>query len=400
MNSVLDYRVPVGRKISGPERIAEARRLNDLLSAANSFSFIRMGDYDLSLLEDEAGFAPETWAWERTGTQARGSHGLDARYRDRLHLVLEQADFVDFSDLLWQPGAEFLDQYRSRARNTCTDRERSYILPTWVEQHFKHYCSGRRVLFCGSEAPILQHLCAKPSYLAACADYFELGENVFFLRPKADGRNLAQHLDEIKDDLRRVISQHRIETIFLSLGAGAKILCVELAKELGIHAIDFGAMMRALCYSGSDGNRAARATHSIYLFRVPFALHMDAVEQAFPELPPESILAKAHAQLLLEVQEKEVGWSHSAGESDLSASNVTNFRAGLMDYKQRYRHLFKHSAATRKERKDFLHFCGKNKLTWEGRVFYLLFLIKSQLTSALKIQRRNFQAGDVQRETA
>jgi hypothetical protein len=36
---------------------------------------------------------------------------------------------------------------------------------------------------------------------------------------------------------------------------------------------------------------------------------MGAVEKAFPNLKPEEILAKAHAQLLLEIQKKEIGWN-------------------------------------------------------------------------------------------
>jgi hypothetical protein len=111
---------------------------------------------------------------------------------------------------------------------------------------------------------------------------------------------------------------------------------------------------------------------------------MDALEKAYPELSPEELLAKAHAQLLLEVQEKEVGWSHSAWENDFSRENIIHFQEGFSVYKRRYAHLFNHSAVTRKERADFLHFCGTHKLTWEGRFFLIGFKLKSFLAKLIK----------------
>jgi cytidylate kinase len=47
-----------------------------------------------------------------------------------------------------------------------------------------------------------------------------------------------------------------VDTVFLSLGGAAKILCFELAKELDVRMFDFGAMLRALTFSGSPGNLA------------------------------------------------------------------------------------------------------------------------------------------------
>jgi hypothetical protein len=379
--SILSHRVQVGPKIISEERRAEALRLRRLLEANEAFSFIRVGDFEFALLEDGKDPVGNDAAWDIAGTEPRGSTGLDGRHREDLIDAIREADFVDFLDLNWPEGLEPLLRYRSMAKATCSSHRASYILGTWVEHHFKEYCRGRRVLFCGAEAPILENLCKDPEYLKAAKEFFEPGEGAFFLRPREDGRDLANNLEGIREDIVDAIKKNGIHTVFISLGAGAKILCVDLAKELGIHAIDFGAMMRALCYSGSDGNRAARSTHSVFLFRVPFLNYMRAVENAFPYLKPEENLAKAHAQLILELQHKEVGWTHSGWEFDFSAENIERFKAGFSNYKHRYKRLFKLSPATRRERIDFLHFCGKHRLTWEGKLFYVFLEVKSFVKS-------------------
>ena len=191
-----------------------------------------------------------------------------------------------------------------------------------------------------------------------------------------DGRDLDANLDLVKEDVRKFIKAHRLDTLFLALGGGAKILGYELSRELGICCFDFGAMIRALTYSGCDGNRVARSPHSPFLFRIPFETHMDVLEQAFPNLTPAELLAKAHGQLLLEVMEKEVGWTFASWEFDFSPENVSVFRRAFKEYRQRYGKLFNSSSAARTERAGFLHFCGIHRLTLEGRVFLLLFRLK------------------------
>ena len=52
---------------------------------------------------------------------------------------------------------------------------------------------------------------------------------------------------------------------------------------------------------------------------------MDALEQAFPNLTPAELLAKAHGQLLLEVMKKEVGWTFASWEFDFSEENRLGF---------------------------------------------------------------------------
>jgi len=375
--SIVAQRASLGAKIESPERLAAAARLNERLCSKDPFSFIRIGDFDLSLLEaEDAAESRESEEWRRSGIRGSGSPGLGLGQSDALGQAVVEADFTDFCDLLWPNGFGPLDKWRKKARATCHSRETSYILPTWFEHHFRDFCRRRRVLFCGAEAPILEELCRDPGYAACCRDFFEPGPAMFFLRPRNDGRNLAADLPLIAQDLRHAVETHSIDTAFISLGGAAKILCADLAKQTGIRAVDFGALMRSLCYGGSDGNRPARSTHAIFYFRVPFAMHMRAVISAFPGLEPADLLAKAHAQLLLELQCKEKGWSYSAWEHDFSDGNLAEFRRGLKDYRRMFRRLFGVSPGAKDERRLFLDFCAQHKLTAEARAFNFLRGVK------------------------
>ena len=387
-------RAPLGRKpaYAAAVRTAEARRLTSLFSGKRGFSFVRLGDYEVAyLLAAESGNTETIFPADGvvSGTQGTGSPGLAIAQASRLRVALEQANYLDYHDLLWNDRT-LLTRLALQRAHGCThnpSRETSYIVPAWFEQEFKTYCRNRRVLFCGAEAPLLEELLRSQEFRQASADFWPEECKAFFLRPRDNGCNLAGSLDHIKQDLADSISRWSIDTLFLSLGGGAKILCQELASELGICAVDFGALLRSLTYSGSDGNRASRATHTVFLFRVPFGLYMDALEKTFPDLTSEELLAKVHAQLLLEVQEKERGWSHSAWENDFSSENTAYFQEGFGEYKRRYRNLFKKSDRTRKERADFLHFCGIHKLTWEGRIFLAKFRAKSVIARMLKVRQ-------------
>ncbi len=379
----------------GREREAEAARLTGIFkeSEGKGCSFIRLGDFDVALLlAGQAGadspFPSET---KISGTQGMGSPGLEAAQVPRLRQAIEGADYVDFHECLWK-STTLLDLLGLRRRPSVARNPNalcSYILPSWLELEFKNYCRGRTILFCGAEAPLLEELSRQPSFQHDAQAFWPADAKIHFLRPREDGKNLSRNLDLIADDIARAVKQQGVDTLFLSLGGGAKILCHELARSLHVTAIDFGAFLRSLTYSGSDGNRASRATHTVFLYRVPYGQFMDALERAYPNLTDEELLAKAHAQLLLEVQEKEVGWSHSAWEYDFSSENRGYFTQGLAEYKRRYSRLFDKSDVTRKERADFLHFCGTHRLSWEGVFFLAKFTIKSWLARLLKGGRTN-----------
>lgn len=371
----LDARLDLGPKPVSSLRYLEAKRLNDLLEARLGFSFIRLGDYDLALLEGNDNPDKAVDPWAVAGTQQRGSTGLDKTFSGRLINAIKKSDFVDFLDLNWPSNFEPLLRYRDMARDTCSSREVSYVLNSWMEHFFLSYCKDRKILFCGSEAPILSYLIERPEYLSAAHGVFEPEKsNIFFLRPQNNGKKLLENLDGILLDLEESVKRNNVDCVMLSLGAGAKILAVELAKRHQIHAMDFGAFTRSLCYCGSDGNRAARSTHSIFLFHVPFETHMFAVEKAFPDLQPHELLAKAHAQLLLDLQEKDKYWSFDCWKIFSKGQNMLWFRSSYRQYKKRYRGLFKLNAQTAKERAALLCFLGEYKVSWDA-IAYLKFLI-------------------------
>src|SRR5260370_21087026 len=73
---------------------------------------------------------------------------------------------------------------------------------------------------------------------------------------------------------------------------------------------------------------------------------------------PGELLAKAHGQVLLELVKKEVGWTSTSWDFEFSPENVSAFRTGFQEYRQRYGKLFSSSPAAKMERAGFLHFCG------------------------------------------
>jgi hypothetical protein len=377
-----------GSKSDGQvERLAEAKRLTRLMQAQRPFCLLRMGDVELKFLLtyqdqrleqlDHSEYADGPLS----GTQGCGNPGLGPKHAERLWKVYEQADYVDFHERNW-PN-EHLVKKLKLARNPGSHRnpnkETSVIFLTWVEQEFKPYCQGRRIGFAGAEARLLELLSRTEEFKKQAKDYWPDQAEIFFHQARNDGRNLDANLDLVKADLRKFVLDHQIDTLFISLGGGAKIIGFELARELGICCFDFGAMTRALTYSGCDGNRVARSPHSPFLYRIPFGLYMDSLEQAMPKLTPAELLAKAHGQLILEVLRKEVGWTFASWEFDFSAENRAAFQKAYQAYRVRYAPLFKASPEARQERAGFLHFCGTHGLTLEGRWFLFQFRVKGLL---------------------
>jgi hypothetical protein len=385
---------PLGSKPLNLEaRRKESRRLTALMANHRPFCYLRMGDMDLAYLLAIQDKRVADLAYDDgpiVGTVAYCNPGLGPDHASRYWQAFLHADYVDSYERIF-PVEHWLPRLKlSRASQLHgnPDRETSVILLTWLEFEFKPYCQGRRVGVAGAEARLLELLTGQASWREAARPYWPENGQVFFHQVREDGRNLDRNLDLVKQDLRDFIQRNRIDTVFLSLGGGAKILCYELSRELNICAFDFGAMLRGLTYSGSDGNRASRSPHSPFLFRVPFDVFISALEEAFPNITPEELLAKAHAQLLLEVQHKEIGWTHAWSELDLSPSNRRAFQEAYREYRRKYRHLFRKSSGTRRERAGFLHFCGMHRLTWEGRRFMAMFRMKSALATGLRFVGR------------
>lgn len=337
---------------------------------------------------DSPEFAPNQET--TSGTLPAGAPGITTRSAGRLTRALENADYVDFHERLWPVSALLprlrLDRRKNLERNP--DAQTSYILLTWMEWEFKNYCERHRVGFTGAEASVLAYLSRRAEFRHAARAVWPSGGQQFFHQPRNNGDQLEKNLDLIKEDLKTFVQQNQIDTLFISLGGGAKILVTELSEELGIRCIDFGAMLRGLCYMGSDGNRVGRSTHFPFYHRLDFDLVMDAIEESFPSLKPEYLLAKAHAQLILEVQEKECGWTHSSKELRLDSESIETFRDAEKKYSRRYSKLWGATPLTKAERANFLHFCGTHGLTLHGRFFLIWFHVKGVVASLLKRFRR------------
>ncbi|MDX2256950.1 MAG: hypothetical protein NW214_15665 [Pseudanabaenaceae cyanobacterium bins.39] len=380
---------PLGSKpVNLEKRKIEARKLSQLMTEKRPFCFLRIGDMDLAyLLAAQEGKSVEFNDNESTvgGTLASGTPGISQQYATRLYNALTLGDYVDFHERLY-PMEHWLPRLqlpRSQYLHRNPDRETSYLSLTWLEFEFKHYCNSRRIGIAGAEAKLLELLTKQVAWQKESEPFWPSKSEIYFHQVREDGRNLDKNLDLIKKDLSDFIDFNQIDTLFLSLGGGAKILCYELSREHNICTFDFGAMLRALTYSACDGNRSTRSNHSPFLFRVPFNIYMSAIQEAFPSLSNEEILAKAHAQVILELLSKEVGWSCSYWEYNFSKDNYFYFSQSYQSYLKNYRYLAYTSSTTKKELKSFLYFCGVNSLTIEGRVYYFIFRIKAKLQELL-----------------
>jgi hypothetical protein len=371
-----------GKKEDGYDaRLAQAPFLSKLMRERRPFCFLRMGDMELAYLladQEQRLDRIEFADGPLSGTQAYTNPGLSAKHAQRLRHAYERADYVDFHEGNW-PNEHLvakliLDRAPGLYRNPT--KETSLVFLTWTEKEFKRYANGRRIGFAGAEARLLKLLSQSSEFKRAAADYWPEQAEIFYHQVRNDGRDLDANLDLVSRDLREFIQGHEIDTLFLSLGGGAKILGYELSRELGICCFDFGAMIRALTYSGCDGNRTTRSPHSPFLFRIPFGVYMDALEQVMPNLSSAELLAKAHGQLLLELLRKEIGWTSVSWDFDFSEENVSAFHTAFQEYRRRYHKLFGSSAATKMERTGFLHFCGTHGLTLEGRLFLMAFRTK------------------------
>jgi len=378
-----------GKKDDGYDaRLNQAKFLSELMRTRRPFCFLRMGDMELVYLlaqQHDKLDAIEFGDGPVSGTQAWCNPGLSAKHAARLRKAYEGADYLDLHEKNW-PNEHLVPRLaleRAAGSYRNPTKEASLVFLTWTESEFKPYCQHRRVGFAGAEARVLELLSQKPEFKQASVQYWPERARIFYHQVRDDGRNLDANLDLVKEDLREFVREHRLDTLFLSLGGGAKILGYELSRELGICCFDFGAMIRAFTYSGCDGNRVARSPHSPFFFRIPFQTHMDALEQAFPNLTSAELLAKAHGQLLLEVLKKQVGWTFASWEFDFGSENVSSFCLAFKEYKKRYQRLFTSSSAAKKERAGFLHFCGTHSLTNEGKYFLRKFRAKAAVRKVL-----------------
>jgi hypothetical protein len=245
----------------------------------------------------------------------------------------------------------------------------------WVRYELRNYMVGRRCLFAGAEAAVFEKLSHMPEFHECSRGFLELSADTHFL---ALTGKIADDLDELKSTIAQQIDKHGIDTLFLSLGGGAKILCAELAQEHGICCFDFGGLMRGLTYSGSDGQMFCRSTHHPFFYRVPFDVYMDALEQVFPDYRPVELLCKAQCQVYLEGTSHKVGESVPTPDFRISKQELPRFRETYQRYWQRYKNLAKRSKATRLFDLGF-RMCVSELISGRGTGYWIIRLQKAIL---------------------
>jgi len=363
------------------ERKLEASRLTELMKTKRPFSFLRLGDLELIFMvtcQNENKYNVEWFDEKKTVSSniVYGHPGLDVSHYPRLIHAYENCSFLDFHDG-WKVNIEHLpklklNRHQEALRNSSP--QTSQIFFDWLEYEFSGYIKGHRVLLAGGEAGILAELYKDREYHEAFKGFWPENAEVYFL---GETRRHKTHLDVIKADLKKFILEHKIDTLFLSMGGGAKIVCYELAVELGICTFDFGGLMRALTYSGSDGYAFYRAVHNPFLFRVPLSSYMKAVKASYPGITPAQLLAKAHAQLALELQTKEKGWSYAAeiyGEDCFNpeGENWSAFQESYTYYKREIFPLTTNDPEAKKQAREFQHWLWERGIGWQSP-FYKVY---------------------------
>jgi hypothetical protein len=234
----------------------------------------------------------------------------------------------------------------------------------WTMTQMRSFLSSRRTLVCGAEAAVQQQLFNEPEYMALASEYWPASACIEFVQPPDDGRFLSENLDIIKKLLLDRIKNRSYDTVFLCLGGAAKILCFEIAEQVGVCAIDWGSMLRALTYSGSDGFANWRASHNPFFFRVPLRLYFPALAKAHPGKSPEWYLGKVHSQLALNLQLREKGRSRPADAHDQSSrayshENMRDFEEDYLYYESSIIPRFRQS---RKLVSDFHNWLLRNRV--------------------------------------
>ncbi|MEQ1862043.1 MAG: hypothetical protein ABMA13_19160 [Chthoniobacteraceae bacterium] len=372
--------------IEEKRRIA-CRELTRIMQTRRPFSYLRLGDGELAFMLNVQRGREQSPDYLRTSCEvAYDGPGIEGRHYERLRESYESCEYLDYHDNVAfnVENLPKLDLARREGLFRNDSPDTAWIIFDWTWHEFKTYAAGRRCLLVGAEASLLRELHATPAYRALATRFWPEDGAIIFHQVRGDGRDLSGNLDLIKSDIAALISEHSIDTVFLALGGAAKIVGHELAQELRVCTIDWGSALRALAYCGSAGPATWRASHSPYLLHVPFDLHMDALERAHPSLPKVDLVAKAQAQLCLELQRKEPMRTFPAdvlepSHFDAGPENLARFKAALRVYDRRYRALAKGDPEVQRLVREFDYWCLKKGLGWRGKIFRALVRAKSWL---------------------
>ncbi len=312
--------------------------------------------------------------------------GLEPRHYERLLTAYNHCTYLDLynsrqdvRERLPRLGLERAPELYQNA-----SPETSIIFYEWTYYEMGDYLSNRRCAFAGGESPLLEALWNDPEYRRIASRYWPENAQPFFTNVREDGRNYSENLDSIKDDLKRYVEANQIDTLFLSLATGAKIIGHELSQEMGICCYDFGSMTRGLTYAATPGYHAMRSFHNPFFFTLPLPMYIKALERSHPDIPAVELVAKAQGQLCFDLQRKSVMESFATDAANPqnfapSKENLQLFNSNLSYYRTKFRSLFSRDAAARKLDREFRHWCRKKGLGMDGRIFQRLVKIKGHL---------------------
>jgi len=325
------------------------------MKGSRGFCYLRLGDGELNwILRIQDGESPQVFSCPQDSINrvvSTTGATMPVEYFERYMHAIRNCPYLDHFELANGDKIRRADLQRAAGLYRNESADTSMIFYDWVLYEMRDYLSAHRCLILGSEAPLLRELFNEPEFCATASAYFPGNADIEFLCPPDYGRCYWEHLEVIREMLIRKIKERGIDTVFLSLSAGAKILGYEVSRDTGVVCFDFGSMCRALAYSATPGYAAVRSSHTPYFFGVPIWTYLAACHRAFPELSCRDLTIKAHAQLMLDLLRKNVGESISTGEADRLTLDPEHqdrqtFERNLHWYQQNWlRHAAKDGAA-------------------------------------------------------
>lgn len=368
-------------------------QLTYYLETNQSFSFLRLGDREIRYLIQN-----QTNTYDKhqdvlenkvSCEISKGSLGLQQKDYPRLLKSYEECHGLDL--YAHQPYNEIwinkIKWRRNQDKWTLSKPDECGIINLWTLLEFKKYTSKHKSLIVGAEALLFKELSMEDEFRRIARNYLPDNNNLVFYEPPNRGRNISENYQKLRHDIKEIIKNEKCDTIFVSLGGVAKILCYEMAMESNIRAVDFGSMLRALTYSGSSGNSSNRASHNPFFFRIPLSLYIKCAKSAWPSLEISELLGKSHAQLCLELQRKKVAFSYTADANDPSVfdeskENMQSFAKSYKYYKKTIKPLAKNEGEY-KIVKEFKYWILKKGIGWDGKIFKTLVQLKKAYRSFL-----------------
>jgi hypothetical protein len=317
------------------------------MEGATSFTYLRLGDGELALLLSwQEGEVPQ--AIRDSGSSepifhAQSVNGLKTKDYSRLLHAYEECSYLDTFERVPYSAANYhrLRLNRNPQGVNSPSSDVSQIFYEWGYYELPAYVARHRCIFCSSEALLLRELLVDDRYQRATRHFWKFPVDLNCVGIPDYGRHYWCKLEDIKSYLVESIRSYGANTLFLALASGAKILCQEIAFELGVRCFDLGAISLALTYSATPGHSVARNSHNPFYFRVPLDAYLDCLTRAYPDLPTAGLVAKAQGQLCFDLLRKEpmnsfVPEINQPENFQFSPENVKYFNESLDVYKARF----------------------------------------------------------------